>query len=188
MKEGKKEETGALQNGQFSILLLSYRDQCPPVMNNTPHTISCVACLWVWAHNYWVLTFPLPFGMQKYQDNSCEVCTHRRACYSNSVSFFLVWTALKVNSNTSVQSNYWKLENVQDDVKYKQPFERKRASWSWRRLSCPVNQMCFPASFSHCKHLLPLIFLFVSEMLQCHTVTIQISVFDGVGSSSPRSQ
>lgn len=118
-----------------------------------PQTHPKSPCLWIWGHNYCVLTFPLQFGVQKYWENSCKVCTHWRACYTNSVSFFLVWTALRVDSTTSVQSNYWKLENVQDDVRYKQPFERKRARWKPTvdpEDSCsqvtfwfsPVNQIC----------------------------------------------
>lgn len=89
-KKKKRQRTGALQNEQHFQFSCPYTAiDAPPVMNNTPQTTLCVACLWAWGRNYRVLTFPLLFGMQKYKENSCKVCTHRRAYYTNSVSFFL---------------------------------------------------------------------------------------------------
>lgn len=106
----------------------------PPVMNNTPQTTSCVACLWARGRNYRVLTFPLLFGMQKYKENSCKVCTHRRAYYTNSVSFFLferLWklTPPLLSSPTTENLRMYRMMSEKKIAFWKVKGQMKASSW-----------------------------------------------------------
>lgn len=89
--------------------------------------------------------------------------------------FFLVWTALKVNSTTSVQSNNWKLENVQDDVRkkialWKVKIQMKASSWPCLWVTFwfnPVNQTCVPALFYPTVNTSSSSYLFIFIIIVC---------------------